>query len=151
MKHSTTNQNASKKATPLFTKDDLEYPSSEGRSLHDLMNKFLHEEMSIETPVVKLSQLVQVLDAMEATTNKEFQDMIFDLKATERKAIIPDRIDCVDSLVGIIWAAAGSINTPHSPCAPPRTLTDMIKTIFQILPKVQQYTATLQMRGRERN
>ena len=46
-----------------FCKDDLERPSSEGRSLHDLANKFYKNKMNLSTPLVKLLKFKNIRDA----------------------------------------------------------------------------------------
>mmetsp|Transcript_12680 Transcript_12680/g.23765 ORF Transcript_12680/g.23765 Transcript_12680/m.23765 type:complete len:377 (-) Transcript_12680:42-1172(-) len=109
-----------RKALP-FSRQDLERPSSEGRSLHDIVNRFLRSEMKIATPVRELPPLSAIVSAMEKTKIQEFKEFIYDLSSTKIDTILPIGVPPEMNIVGLFWKAA-TLLTKH-PKASPKTTT----------------------------
>lgn len=109
---------APRKASP-FTMQDLERPASEGRSLHDLVNRFLRSEMEVPTPVTVLPSLPAIIKAMERTKDEHYKEFIFDLASTKIESILPRGVPVETNLFGLFWKAATT--TIHNGAIPADT------------------------------
>ena len=76
-----------------YSKEDMFRPSSEGRSLHDDLSKFLREALHFKTPVQQvlnskeLASYIRKLSDKDKLTHKQF---IFDMKATKSIDLWPE-------------------------------------------------------------
>lgn len=100
---------------------DLERPASEGRSLHDLVNRFLRSEMEVPTPVTELPSLSAIIKAMERTEDENYKEFIFDLASTKIESILPHGLPVEKNLFGLFWKAATSLAQQSK--GPPKATT----------------------------
>ena len=105
---------ASPKAVP-FGKEDLERPSSEGRSLHDTASFFLRTVMSLETPIRNLPKSSEVQKAfgnLDPEKDGVAYQMMIDLQATPLEALWPGMRSPPATKEGVLWNAVNKLKTP---------------------------------------
>ena len=102
-----------------YTKDDLERPASEGRSLHDHSSLFYKEIMGLSTPLVKVPTSKEIQSAINSSlkhdTNPILVQMIKNLRVTPLTSLWPEYSDNPPpTKEGALWHAANSVDDKNN-------------------------------------
>ena len=102
-----------------FIKDDMERPADEGRSLHDLANKFYRDKMGLAIPLAKQPKSAVVQKALkELKANKAdevFYQLLIDLQATPFVDLFGEEQEQhPPTAIGVLHHAANAIKPPST-------------------------------------